>query len=208
MKQPLPAHIDTTRLALRQITRADAPFLFEEMKRSYHYLAAWASWVKPDLTLADQEAFCQRSHDDFLVGSSATYGLWCTDGLWCIDAAESVSRHTQSTPDDTRTFVGTVGLSSIDWAIPSACIGYWGSEVIQGRGFISESVRAVIQHYLEQMNFERLWLTCDVLNVASQRVAEHSGMQREALYRHARRNPQGALSDMFCYSIIRADVTG
>lgn len=202
MTQSLPEHIEATRLTLRQITHTDARFLFEEMKCSYHYLAAWASWVKPDLTLADQEAFCQRSHDAFLMGHGATYGLWSND------VSESVSKHIQSTANDTRTFVGTVGLSSIDWSIPSACLGYWGAEAIQGRGFISEAVRAVIRHFLEEMNFERLWLTCDVLNVASQRVAERSGMQREAMYRQARRNPQGALSDMFCYSIIRSDVTG
>jgi len=62
-------------------------------------------------------------------------------------------------------------------------IGYVMNRAHQGKGYMTESLRAVIDWALGQPSIYRVYATTDVENFASQRVMEKAGMQREGLLR-------------------------
>jgi RimJ/RimL family protein N-acetyltransferase len=50
-----------------------------------------------------------------------------------------------------------------------------------GRGLMTEAVRSVVVWAFEPPHVIRVWATCDVENLASMRVLEKAGLQREGL---------------------------
>jgi RimJ/RimL family protein N-acetyltransferase len=70
---------------------------------------------------------------------------------------------------------------------------------------MTEAVKRLIATAFEDAAVYRVWAVCDVDNLASARVMEKSGMQREGLLRRWSIHPTiGAEPrDSFCYSIVR-----
>lgn len=75
--------------------------------------------------------------------------------------------------------LGAVGLSAVKAARQSATIGYWLARDARGRGHISRAVRLLAGWAFEDLGLQRLELTTDPENIASQRVAERCGFRRE-----------------------------
>jgi ribosomal-protein-alanine N-acetyltransferase len=67
------------------------------------------------------------------------------------------------------------------------------------KGYASEALRRILAFGLEELSLERIWAIADVLNVASWRVMEKAGMQREGLMRH-HRLIRGVWSDYVLYA--------
>jgi [ribosomal protein S5]-alanine N-acetyltransferase len=74
------------------------------------------------------------------------------------------------------------------------------------QGLMSEAVAAVVQWALAQPMIYRVWATCDVENVASPRLLERVGMEREGVPRRwlIHSNLSEAPRDALCYSIVKA----
>jgi RimJ/RimL family protein N-acetyltransferase len=62
-------------------------------------------------------------------------------------------------------------------------IGYGLARAHWGKGYMPEATRAVIDWDFQQPSIYRVYATTDVENIASQRVLEKVGMQREGLLR-------------------------
>jgi RimJ/RimL family protein N-acetyltransferase len=71
---------------------------------------------------------------------------------------------------------------------------------------MSEVLTSVVQWALGQPGIYRVWATCDVDNVASARVLERVGMEREGVLRRWLVHPNVGEEprDCICYSIVRA----
>jgi len=84
-------------------------------------------------------------------------------------------------------------------------LGYVLARAYWGRGYMTESLRAVIQWALKQTEIHRVWAVCDVNNVGSARVMENAGMKREGVLRRWSIHPNvgDAPRDSYCYSIIK-----
>jgi len=72
---------------------------------------------------------------------------------------------------------------------------YWG------HGYATEAVRAVLEFGFEELGLHRVYATCRPANVASSRVMEKVGMQREG---HLRRHRwmKGVWQDSLLYAIL------
>lgn len=178
----LPRRIESPRLWLRQLEITDAEPLHAELQRSHAHLAPWLDWVRKDTPLVEREAFCRRVRGLYACERSLTVGLWRKRG---------------------ERLVGVMDARDIDWCIPSAEVGYWGAGESQGRGYLSEALRALATCLIEELRFERLWLSCDARNLASQRVAERSGFELEGRLRRHRRDAAGRLGDTLLYARLR-----
>lgn len=72
-----------------------------------------------------------------------------------------------------------------------ASIGYWLAAAARGRGLATEALRLVSGWGLGTLGLARISLTTDPDNVASQRVAERAGYQREGVLRAWQPTPGG-----------------
>ena len=84
-------------------------------------------------------------------------------------------------------------------------IGYVMNRVYQGKGHMTESLRAVIDWVFGQPSIYRVYATTNVENFASQRVLEKAGMQREGLLRKyiVHPNISDVPRDSYMYAIVK-----
>lgn len=171
---------ETSRLLAKPAAVADAQIVFEEYA-SDPAVAKYMTW-KPHGTVEDTVEFLRRCERVWIEGSAFPWSLWnIQDGA----------------------FAGLieirVGTSSVD-------IGYALTRRFWRQGLMSEAVASVIQWALAQPAIYRVWATCDVENVASARLLERVGMQREGVLRRWLTHPNvsEAPRDCLCYSIVKA----
>lgn len=76
---------------------------------------------------------------------------------------------------------------------------YWG------QGYMSEAARAMVDWALSQDEIFRVSATCDISNIASARVMEKAGMQREGILRrhtiHPHLSPEPR--DVYIYAKVK-----
>ena len=84
-------------------------------------------------------------------------------------------------------------------------LGYVMNRSFQGRGYMTETVRAIIHWAFLQPNIYRVYATTSVDNIASQRVMEKVGMLREGLLRKYIIHPNisDEPRDSYIYAIVK-----
>jgi ribosomal-protein-alanine N-acetyltransferase len=84
-------------------------------------------------------------------------------------------------------------------------IGYVLARAQWGCGYMPEAARAVVDWGLSQDGIFRVWALCDVDNIASARVMEKVGMQREGILRRSIIHPNVSDDprDVYCYSVVK-----
>ena len=83
-------------------------------------------------------------------------------------------------------------------------LGYVLKRSSWGQGFATEAARAIVEWALMQPTIHRAWAVCDVQNVASVKVLEKIGMQREGLLRRwAALEDFGTPRDCWCYARVK-----
>jgi ribosomal-protein-alanine N-acetyltransferase len=86
--------------------------------------------------------------------------------------------------DDNRTIIGQVTLSGITrGAFQAGYLGYGLDHRHVGKGYMTESLRAVIDYCFREMNLHRIMANYMPANARSQRLLEKLGFEREGLAR-------------------------
>jgi RimJ/RimL family protein N-acetyltransferase len=96
-----------------------------------------------------------------------------------------------------------MGLDSHDYR---ATMGYWVAARARGRGVCTRALRLLSRHALEELELQRVDLVTDPENLASQRVAEKVGFQREGLLRAHLRHPDGRVRDSVIFSLLPGEL--
>ncbi|MCP9488126.1 MAG: GNAT family N-acetyltransferase [Gaiellaceae bacterium MAG52_C11] len=102
------------------------------------------------------------------------------------------------------TVVGSIGLHP--GKQETGGIGYWCAAQARGRGLATLAARRLSRYALDELGLERLQLTADVENLASQRVAEKVGFQREGVIRSHLRHPDGGRRDSALFSLLPGEL--
>ena len=101
--------------------------------------------------------------------------------------------------------VGAISVFHADWEVRSAEIGYGVRSDERGQGYATEALVAVSRWALTAAGIQRAWLTANVDNVASVRVAEKAGFHREGTLRRAAAEPDG-LHDQAVFSLLNDEI--
>ena len=84
-------------------------------------------------------------------------------------------------------------------------LGYVLARAHWGQGYMTDALKALIAWALKQKEIFRIWAVCDIDNVASARVMEKAGMEREGVLRrwsvHPNLSPEPR--DSYCYAIVK-----
>ena len=104
-------------------------------------------------------------------------------------------------PDDDRA-IGAVSTRVMQHA---ADLGYLVDRRYWGNGYATAAARAIADWALSTTSIRRIWATCDTENLASARVLEKAGMEREGTLRRAivRPNLSNEPRDAFIYARVR-----
>jgi len=86
-----------------------------------------------------------------------------------------------------------------------ANLGYVLARPFWNRGYMTEAVVAVSSWALEQEEIARVWAVCDVENIASARVLEKAGFEREGMLERWMVLPNRGTEprDCYCYGKVK-----
>lgn len=81
--------------------------------------------------------------------------------------------------------VGVIGLHWIHWSHRSTSLGYWLAEGAQGRGLMTRSVNAVLEHCFTTLSLNRVSSAAATGNARSNAVLQRCGFALEGVSRDA-----------------------
>jgi RimJ/RimL family protein N-acetyltransferase len=147
--------------------------------------------VRPWLPFADAHRTVEESRD------------WIAHNIahWLLREDFGMSIWERST----GRFLGGIGLHPRDWTIGYFEIGYWLRSSAEGRGYISEAARLVMNFAARGLAANRLEIRCDARNARSAAVAERLGFTREAVLRNNMLAPDGSLRSTVVYGLTPED---
>ena len=140
-------------------------------------------------TLRDLSAVEQASHDPYIPATTSVPAIYSDEvGRAWIERQE---RHAATRPGvilciadaATDNALGLVALWLENRAHGRASFGYWVIPTARGRGAATRAVRLLGAWAFSALGIARLEILVEPHNVASQRVAERAGFQREGLLR-------------------------
>ena len=99
--------------------------------------------------------------------------------------------------------IGAVRIGTREAEHRQGDVGYALHPDHWGKGYTTEALVSLLTFGFEHLSFERIWAVADVDNIASWRVMEKAGMQREGILRH-HRLIRGAWRDSVLYARINA----
>jgi ribosomal-protein-alanine N-acetyltransferase len=99
---------------------------------------------------------------------------------------------------------GWITLVVSNWEHGLAEVGYALSSAFQGQGVMTEALQRLLTDLFSHTLVERVEARCALENLASQRVLEKSGFEREGLLRGYFRL-RGRRVDNYLYALLRQD---
>jgi len=84
-------------------------------------------------------------------------------------------------------------------------LGFVLAREFWGQGYMTEALKGIIAWALKRKEIYRIWAVCDVDNLASARVMEKAGMEREGVLRRWSVHPNISEEprDSYCYAITK-----
>jgi len=179
MNQP-PKKFDAVRLHLRKPLISDAVPIFEQYAQDAD-VTKYLTW-QPHKNLTDTKEFLRRCVNVWKEGIAFP---------WAI-----IRKSDQQ-------FLGMIEIVGIDHA--GVNVGYVLAKKYWGKGYIPEALKVIIEWSIQQEDIYRVWAICDTENIASARVMEKAGMQKEGILRRWLKlsNISKIPRDCFCYSIVK-----
>jgi len=147
--------LSTRRLILRPPQADDAPAVFQAFA-SDPEVTRFLKW-RPHRTLADAHRAMAARLKGFETGEELS---------WLLSL---------------RTDGSILGIISAWPGEREVEIGFALGRQFWGQGLMTETVRSVVAWAFEPAQVTRVWATCDVENLASARVLEKAGLEREGL---------------------------
>lgn len=145
-------------------------------------IARWLDDVPAPYTRGDAKAYV-----------AATRRGWREGSLWAFAVVGATDGEV----------LGSCGVSWQDEPHGVAEIGYWVRPEGRRRGVATRAVRLLSAWAFDECGVKRLQLRADVLNEASQRVAERAGFTREGVLRSVRYSRrQGRRVDFVIFSLL------
>jgi ribosomal-protein-serine acetyltransferase len=168
--------------ALRLLEEADADELFAVIDANREQLATWMPWARRDRAPEDALPFIRATRRQIADND----GLQTT----IVDPGGAI--------------VGMVGMHRVDWANGRTSVGYWLARDAQGRGVMTEAVRAYVDYAFATLGLHRVVIEAAVENARSRAIPERLGFREEGVLREVERVGERML-DHVVYAVLAAD---
>lgn len=169
---------------IRPYQAEDAAEVYQAVRESLPQVSQWLPDLNEAITLETVQTYIARQHDQ--VSRRLAYNFVIIDG-------------------DDQTILGGCGLNQINWQHGFANLYYWVHSRKAGRGVASAATRLLARYGFETLGLQRIEIVIAVGNLASLRVAEKVGAEREGLLRN-RIYVNNAFHDAFMHSLIPSDL--
>ncbi|MCA1029434.1 GNAT family N-acetyltransferase [Bacillus timonensis] len=149
-------------IELKLLEKRDSKEVFEVLEENRLHLREWLPWVDGMTSEEDYEPILKMWLEQFAGNNGFQAGI-LYEGK----------------------FVGMVGFHGIDWNNSKTSIGYWLSKEGEGKGIMTKSVKAIVNHAFTYWNLHRVEIGCGEKNDKSRAIPKRLGFQIEGIRRDA-----------------------
>lgn len=171
-------------IKLLPISETDAQQIFQIVDAQREYLGRWLPFVQYTKSAEDTLSF---------IRSVLSTPEEIREKIFCIYF------------DDI--FIGLISLkfNAADKPNQKTEIGYWISEVFQGKGIITCSAKTLIDLAFNELNMNRVQIRCAVKNTRSKSIPNRLGFTFEGIERDGELLADGIFTDLEVYSILKKE---
>ncbi len=159
----------------------DAEAFFNLTDKNREHLRPWLPWVDVTLSPEDTKKYLITCQEGFRDKKSADFGI-IYNGV----------------------AVGRMGFHTINHTHKWAEVGYWLDAEYQGKGIMTESVKALMNWGFKEYNLHRIQIKCDSLNIKSKAIPERLGFVLEGTAREDHVHGD-TFSDGLIFGILRKE---
>jgi len=142
-------------------------------------IAQWLPVIPSPYTEEDAHSYLDQSRETWDRGEAYNFAI--------VDAASNE-------------LAGSIAVRLLRFDVGH--FGYWVARSARRRGVATEALKALCRWGVETLALKRLELLTDPDNVASQRVAEKAGFQREGILRSSLAYRDGSRRDSIIFSLL------
>jgi len=164
-------------LRLIPLTMNYALDMFSLVDHNRAYLRRWQNWPDTIITLDQMQQLIRQSKRK----SANDHGF------------DLIVQHRGQA-------AGKIGLVFVDWRRGSGEIGYWLAQPHEGKGLITRSCRALIDHAFDEMGLTCIRIRCAAENLRSRAIPERLGFKNEGPLPY-QASIHGKLHDELMYSL-------
>ena len=168
-------------LHIRPLNIEDAPQFLMTVNAGRAYLRQWLLWVDELTTLNQVEMTIKEAIEYAKNGRGYRYGVFM----------------------DSR-FIGVVEVKNINRFSDNAQIGYWLAEEWQGKGIMTDCVRALTTYCFNELGLHSVSISCADANQKSRAVPERLRFVQEGRLRDCMRY-YGVFYDEIIYGALKRD---
>jgi len=166
---------------LRLIDRQHTEEVYKIIAANREHVRKWHPWV--DLILST--AAMDRAIGNWLQQHANNRGFYA--GIW-----------------HRGRFCGGINHLNVDWVNRWTAFGYWLDAGHQGKGIMTNSCRAMIEHSFKVWKLNRITIECATENTPSRAIAERLGFRLEGVTRQVEWIHDHYV-DHAIYGLLRAD---
>lgn len=171
---------ETERLYIHPIGLSDVDDFYHAVTESLDTLLPWMVWTKDPFS---------KDYAHQLVQSAIDLQSKDLALQFCL-------RHQDK-------MVGMISLNAIEWNEGLSDIGYWVRSTQQQKGYILESVKALLGLCFDNFNFQSLSIRCAQKNIKSQKIPEKLGFKLDFKLPNFISNQKNEIS--YFYSLHKSD---
>jgi ribosomal-protein-serine acetyltransferase len=172
--------VDDT-ISLEFLEEIHAESLLNVVNANRSYLREWLPWVDQMQTVANFTHYIIDTKKRAVAETDFGYAI-------IID----------------KNIVGRIGMHHINQQNKIGEIGYWLADGLQGRGIITKSCKALINHGFTELGLNRIEIKCGVGNDKSRAIAEKLQFKPEGILRQAELL-NGKFIDLYLYAMVKDD---
>ena len=152
-KHLLSSELQSERISLKRHSLDLAPTMFKYVDQDRDRLRRFLPWVDHQNNLQDEIDYIKLTHKRWDDYTSFDYGIF---------------------DKSSETYMGNIGVHTINWANECCEIGYWLLSKFEGKGFMSNSLK-VLERHLFEVGFNRVEVRCSDINERSANVPKYNG---------------------------------
>lgn len=154
---------------------------FALINENREHLRRWLPWVDQCWSLEDVVQWIVRGLEQLQRNDGWHAALWYQDRL-----------------------AGFIGFKPVNWADLRVELGYWLAAEFQGKGLMTDAVRAATDYAFREWRLNRVEIRCAVENRRSAAIPRRLGFVQEGLLRQAFR-VGGEFQDLYLFGMLRED---
>jgi len=182
----IPSHFESERLHMRSYRAGDGPLYYAVSRRNVEHLARYES---------GNVIMQIKNEEDAEITVRDLAADWVARHSFFLGAFGKQDEH----------FVAQIFVGPVNWDLPEFQIGFFVDKDHEGRGYMTEAVKATLGFVFHHLGAHRVSAECDDTNARSIRVLERCGMVKEGNLRENKRNADGTISGTLHYGLLKQE---